>query len=147
MIGRSNVRVGQALRGAAETLHESDGTCWFRDSRKRQLAWARMVAPAAAKAVLPSVWSKCQWVLIGHRGACASAAALRTTSGPVVLMSTFLVPSDQVDNFLEGFKKQFAIMRKQPGFDLGPASSRHRREWPIHELYRLGVGGSLQARV
>jgi heme-degrading monooxygenase HmoA len=35
--------------------------------------------------------------------------------GPVVLMSTFLVPPDQVDNFLEGFKKQFAIMRKQPG--------------------------------
>jgi hypothetical protein len=30
--------------------------------------------------------------------------------GPVVLMSTFLVPPDQVDNFLEGFKKQFAIM-------------------------------------
>jgi heme-degrading monooxygenase HmoA len=35
--------------------------------------------------------------------------------GPVVLMSTFLVPFDQVDNLLEGFKKQFAIMRKQPG--------------------------------
>jgi quinol monooxygenase YgiN len=35
--------------------------------------------------------------------------------GPVVLMSTFLVPPDQVDNFLEGFKEQFAIMRKQPG--------------------------------
>jgi heme-degrading monooxygenase HmoA len=35
--------------------------------------------------------------------------------GPVVLMSTFLVPPDEVDNFLEGFKKQFAIMRKQPG--------------------------------
>jgi quinol monooxygenase YgiN len=35
--------------------------------------------------------------------------------GPVVLMSTFLVPPDRVDNFLEGFKKQFAIMRKQPG--------------------------------
>jgi heme-degrading monooxygenase HmoA len=35
--------------------------------------------------------------------------------GPVVLMSTFLVPPDQVDNFLEGFKRQFAIMRKQPG--------------------------------
>src|SRR5215831_20856365 len=35
--------------------------------------------------------------------------------GPVVLMSTFLVPPDQVDNFLDGFKKQFAIMRKQPG--------------------------------
>jgi quinol monooxygenase YgiN len=30
-------------------------------------------------------------------------------------MSTFLVPPDRVDNFLEGFKKQFAIMRKQPG--------------------------------
>jgi quinol monooxygenase YgiN len=35
--------------------------------------------------------------------------------GPVVLMGTFLVPPDQVDTFLEGFKKQFAIMRKQPG--------------------------------
>jgi heme-degrading monooxygenase HmoA len=33
----------------------------------------------------------------------------------VVLMSTFLVPHDQVDNFIAGFKKQFAIMRKQPG--------------------------------
>ena len=38
--------------------------------------------------------------------------------GPVVLMSTFLVPPDQVDNFLDGFKKQFAIMRKQPGLIL-----------------------------
>jgi len=35
--------------------------------------------------------------------------------GPVVLMSTFLAPPDQVDNFLEGFRRQFAIMRKQPG--------------------------------
>jgi quinol monooxygenase YgiN len=26
-----------------------------------------------------------------------------------------LVPPDQADNFLEGFEKQFAIMRKQPG--------------------------------
>ena len=34
---------------------------------------------------------------------------------PVVLMSTFLVPPDQVDHFLEGFKRQFAIMRQQPG--------------------------------
>jgi heme-degrading monooxygenase HmoA len=40
---------------------------------------------------------------------------LEHNSGPVVLMSTFLVPPDQVDSFLEGFKKQFAIMRKQPG--------------------------------
>jgi hypothetical protein len=30
-------------------------------------------------------------------------------------MSIFLVPSAQVEKFLEGFKKQFAIMRKQPG--------------------------------
>jgi heme-degrading monooxygenase HmoA len=35
--------------------------------------------------------------------------------GPVVLMSTFLVAPEHVDEFLEGFKKQFAIMRKQPG--------------------------------
>ena len=35
--------------------------------------------------------------------------------GPVVLMSTFLVPPDQIDVFLAGFRKQFAIMRKQPG--------------------------------
>lgn len=40
---------------------------------------------------------------------------LERNIGPVVLMSTFLVPPDQVDNFLDGFKKQFAIMRKQPG--------------------------------
>jgi Rad3-related DNA helicase len=40
---------------------------------------------------------------------------LERNVGPVVLMSAFLVPPDQVDNFLEGFKKQFAIMRKQPG--------------------------------
>jgi heme-degrading monooxygenase HmoA len=30
-------------------------------------------------------------------------------------MSTFLAVPDQVDNFLKGFKKQFAIMRRQPG--------------------------------
>jgi heme-degrading monooxygenase HmoA len=35
--------------------------------------------------------------------------------GPVVLMSTFLVPPEQVDNFLDGFKRQFAIMRNQRG--------------------------------
>ena len=40
---------------------------------------------------------------------------LEHNAGPVVLMSTFLVVPDQVDNFLEGFKKQFAIMRRQPG--------------------------------
>jgi Antibiotic biosynthesis monooxygenase len=40
---------------------------------------------------------------------------LERNVGPVVLMSTFLVPPDQIDNFLAGFRKQFAIMRKQPG--------------------------------
>lgn len=40
---------------------------------------------------------------------------LERNVGPVVLMSTFLVPPDQTDNFLVGFRKQFAIMRKQPG--------------------------------
>ena len=36
-------------------------------------------------------------------------------TGPVVLMSAFLVAPDQIDNVLDGFRKQFAIMRKQPG--------------------------------
>jgi heme-degrading monooxygenase HmoA len=36
-------------------------------------------------------------------------------TGPVVLMSTFLVAPDEIDNVLDGFRKQFAIMRKQPG--------------------------------
>jgi hypothetical protein len=31
------------------------------------------------------------------------------------LMSTFLVAPDQIDNVLGGFRKQFAIIRKQPG--------------------------------
>jgi heme-degrading monooxygenase HmoA len=34
---------------------------------------------------------------------------------PVVLLSTFLVKPEHVDDFLNGFQKQFAIMRKQPG--------------------------------
>jgi hypothetical protein len=45
--------------------------------------------------------------------------------GPVVLMSTFLVPPDQVDNFLEGFNRRFAIMRKQPGL-ISAQLHRHR---------------------
>ena len=39
---------------------------------------------------------------------------LERNVGPVVLMSTFPTP-DQIGNFLAGFRKQFAIMRKQPG--------------------------------
>jgi heme-degrading monooxygenase HmoA len=34
---------------------------------------------------------------------------------PVVLLSTFLVKPGHVEEFLSGFRKQFAIMRKQPG--------------------------------
>jgi heme-degrading monooxygenase HmoA len=34
---------------------------------------------------------------------------------PVVLLSTFLVQHQHVEEFLAGFRKQFAIMRKQPG--------------------------------
>jgi heme-degrading monooxygenase HmoA len=34
---------------------------------------------------------------------------------PVVLLSTFLVKPEHVEEFLAGFRKQFAIMRKQPG--------------------------------
>jgi heme-degrading monooxygenase HmoA len=40
---------------------------------------------------------------------------LEENVGPVVLMSTFLVAPDQVDTFLDGFKRQFTIMRNQPG--------------------------------
>jgi hypothetical protein len=58
--------------------------------------------------------------------------------GPVVLMSTFLVPPDQVDNFLEGFKRRFAIMRKQPGL-ISAQLHRYRGQQPVHELHRLGI--------
>ncbi len=34
---------------------------------------------------------------------------------PVVLLGTFLVKHEHVEEFLAGFRKQFAIMRKQPG--------------------------------
>jgi heme-degrading monooxygenase HmoA len=34
---------------------------------------------------------------------------------PVVLLSTFLVKHEHVEEFLAGFRKQFAIMRKRPG--------------------------------
>lgn len=40
---------------------------------------------------------------------------LEENVGPVVLMSTFLVAPDQVDTFLDGFKRQFTIMRNLPG--------------------------------
>jgi quinol monooxygenase YgiN len=36
-------------------------------------------------------------------------------TAPVVLLSTFLVKPEYVKEFLSGFQKQFAIMRKQPG--------------------------------
>jgi hypothetical protein len=34
---------------------------------------------------------------------------------PVVLLCTFLVQHEHVEEFLAGFRKQFSIMRKQPG--------------------------------
>ncbi len=34
---------------------------------------------------------------------------------PVVLLSTFLVKHEHVEEFLAGFRKQFATTRKQPG--------------------------------
>ena len=44
-----------------------------------------------------------------------SGSSFEHNAGPVVLMSTFLVAPHQIDNVLDGFRKQFAIMRKQPG--------------------------------
>ena len=67
--------------------------------------------------------------------------------GPAVLMSTFLVPPDQVDNFLEGFKKQFAIMRKQPGLISAQLHRGVAGQQPVHELHRLGIDRRLQARL
>jgi heme-degrading monooxygenase HmoA len=43
------------------------------------------------------------------------AQQLEHNVAPVVLMSTFLAAPEDVDSFLDGFKKQFAIMRRQPG--------------------------------
>ena len=50
-------------------------------------------------------------------------------------MSTFLVPPDQVDNFLDGFKKQFAIMRKQPGLI---SAQLYRGTWESVDAFRYG---------
>ena len=47
------------------------------------------------------------WVVAGHW--------FEHNTGPVVSMSTFLVAPDQTDNVLDGFRKQFAIMRKRAG--------------------------------
>ena len=48
-------------------------------------------------------------------GARKASEMVMLTCRALQLMSTFLVPPDQIDNFLAGFRKQFAIMRKQPG--------------------------------
>jgi heme-degrading monooxygenase HmoA len=47
---------------------------------------------------------------------------------PVVLLSTFLVKSEYINDFLNGFQKQFAIMRRQPGL--------------ISAQLHRGIGGS-----
>jgi hypothetical protein len=67
--------------------------------------------------------------------------------GPVVLMSTFLVLPDQVDNFLEGFKKQFAIMRKPPGLISAQLHRGIAGSSLFMNLHRLGIGRRLQARL
>src|ERR1700740_1477256 len=43
------------------------------------------------------------------------ARKIKRKADSVVLLSTFLVRPEHVDDFLVGFRKQFAIMRKQPG--------------------------------
>ena len=71
---------------------------------------------------------------------------LERNVGPVVLMSTFLVPPDQIGNFLAGFRKQFAIMRKQPGLisaqlHRGIAGSRlfmNYIAWESVDAFKLG---------
>jgi quinol monooxygenase YgiN len=70
------------------------------------------IAPAAAEGA-PATGQGAKIVNLDDR--VTFKQQLEHNIGPVVLMSTFLVPPDQVDSFLEGFKKQFAIMRKQPG--------------------------------
>ena len=37
---------------------------WVVLMRERVFSWAQMVAPAECIHSLPSVWSKCQWVLM-----------------------------------------------------------------------------------
>jgi len=66
---------------------------------------------------------------------------------PVVLLSTFLVKHEHVEEFLAGFRKQFAIMRKQPGLISAQLSSRDSGELPVHELRHLGVYGRVQTRL
>jgi hypothetical protein len=55
LTGPSQVAIGQAPGGEAGISQSSDGTYWVCDKRLRQLLWATMAAPAAAKAALPSV--------------------------------------------------------------------------------------------
>jgi heme-degrading monooxygenase HmoA len=43
------------------------------------------------------------------------AKQIERNTAPVILLSTFLVKPEYVEEFLSGFQKQFAIMRKQPG--------------------------------
>jgi heme-degrading monooxygenase HmoA len=71
---------------------------------------------------------------------------LERNVGPVVFMSTFPMPPDQIGNFLAGFRKQFAIMRKQPGLisaqlHRGIAGSRlfmNYIAWESVDAFKLG---------
>jgi heme-degrading monooxygenase HmoA len=46
----------------------------------------------------------------------ALADQLKTDEGPVVLINTFVVPSEEADRFLVAWSADAAIMKAQPGF-------------------------------
>ena len=90
--GPPKVSTGHPVRGAAGTFHSSEGTYWSRDRWAQQLEWAITPVPPSANVVFPSVWSKCQWVLISQRGGCRSAWAMprriSSTRGPYPVSMT-----------------------------------------------------------
>ena len=75
------------------------------------------------------------------------AKQIEHNTAPVVLLSTFLVKPEYVRDFLAGFQKQFAIMRKQPGLISAQLHRGHRGELPVHELCCLGIYGCVQTRL
>src|SRR5690242_13445306 len=59
-----NTSVGIAPAGEAGNVNAQPSTRVLVDRCLRVFSWARMVAPAECNQSFPSVWSKCQWVLI-----------------------------------------------------------------------------------
>jgi len=66
---------------------------------------------------------------------------------PVVLLSTFLVKHEHVEEFLAGFPKQFAIMRKQPGLISAQLHRGIAGSCLFMKLHHLGVYGRVQTRL